>query len=78
VPNGRPVSPVTGANWEGTGVTPDVAVPAEQAFDRAYELALERVLERVGASTSRPEQRLAEEARQALANIRPEPPAVTP
>jgi hypothetical protein len=29
----RAVSPITGGNWEGVGVTPDIAVPAEQALD---------------------------------------------
>ena len=40
VPVGRAVSPVTGTNWEGTGVTPDVAVPAPAALDTAHQLAL--------------------------------------
>jgi hypothetical protein len=31
VPFARSVKPVTGTNWEGTGVVPDVAVPAEEA-----------------------------------------------
>ena len=35
---------ITGANWEGVGVLPDVAVPAEQALDVAHRLALETVL----------------------------------
>jgi C-terminal processing protease CtpA/Prc len=39
VPTGRAVSPVTGTNWEGVGVAPDVAVPAGQALERAVELA---------------------------------------
>ena len=39
VPTGRAVSPVTGTNWEGTGVAPDVAVPAEEALRTALELA---------------------------------------
>ena len=39
VPTGRAVSPITGSNWEGTGVAPDVEVPAEQALDKARELA---------------------------------------
>jgi len=30
---------VTGTDWEGTGVVPDVAVPAEQALDAAREAA---------------------------------------
>jgi C-terminal processing protease CtpA/Prc len=39
VPTGRAISPVTGTNWEGTGVIPDVEVPAADALDRALELA---------------------------------------
>jgi hypothetical protein len=44
VPFARSVNPVTGTNWQGTGVVPDVAVPAAQAYDVAYARALERVL----------------------------------
>jgi hypothetical protein len=32
VPYGRAINPITGTNWEGTGVEPDVAVPAEEAL----------------------------------------------
>lgn len=39
----RSVSPLTGGNWEGTGVTPDIMIPAEHARDRAHQLALERL-----------------------------------
>ncbi len=42
VPFGRAVNPITGTNWEGTGVEPDVKTTAEAAFDKAYLLALER------------------------------------
>lgn len=42
VPTGRAINPVTGTNWEGTGVVPDVEVPAEQALERALELAAGR------------------------------------
>ena len=31
----RAVSPVTGGNWEGTGVIPDIRVPAAEALDAA-------------------------------------------
>jgi len=31
----RAISPVTGGNWEGTGVIPDIRVPAEAAVDAA-------------------------------------------
>ncbi|MFI5937627.1 S41 family peptidase [Actinoplanes sp. NPDC051494] len=36
VPVARAISPVTGTNWEGTGVVPDVAVPAADALSWAY------------------------------------------
>jgi hypothetical protein len=43
VPFARAVNPISKTNWEGTGVTPDVSVPADQAFDKAYQMALERL-----------------------------------
>ena len=47
VPTGRAISPVTKTNWEGTGVTPDVAVPADQALHVARITALKKQLDRV-------------------------------
>jgi len=44
IPFARSINPVTGTNWQGTGVVPDVAVPEEQAYDVAYGLALRHVL----------------------------------
>ena len=38
----RGINPISDGNWEGTGVTPDVAVPAGEALDRAHRLALEQ------------------------------------
>ena len=35
MPTGKAINPVTGTNWEGRGVIPDVEVPAEQALERA-------------------------------------------
>ncbi|OGD28520.1 MAG: hypothetical protein A2Y56_01440 [Candidatus Aminicenantes bacterium RBG_13_63_10] len=43
VPVGRAINPVSKTNWEGTGVTPDIPVPAPQAFDRAYAMAVEKL-----------------------------------
>jgi C-terminal processing protease CtpA/Prc len=34
----RSINPVTGGNWQGTGVVPDVAVPADRALDAALDL----------------------------------------
>ncbi|MEV4370080.1 S41 family peptidase [Nonomuraea sp. NPDC049637] len=42
VPIGRAVNPVSGANWEGTGVQPDIPCAAAEALDRAHALALAR------------------------------------
>ena len=44
IPVARGVSPVTGTNWEGTGVTPDIEVPAGDALRVAYQRALTHVL----------------------------------
>jgi hypothetical protein len=44
VPTGRAISPITKTNWEGTGVTPDVSVPADQALLTARLLALKKSL----------------------------------
>ena len=39
VSNGRPVHPVSGTNWEGVGVAPDVAVDPAQALETAQARA---------------------------------------
>lgn len=37
IPIARSVSPLSGANWEGTGVRPDIEVPADQALEFARQ-----------------------------------------
>ena len=44
VPFARAINPITKANWEGTGVEPDIKVPKEQALKIAYKMALEKSL----------------------------------
>ncbi|MES2297290.1 MAG: S41 family peptidase [Pseudomonadota bacterium] len=39
IPTGRAINPVTQTNWEGAGVQPDVAVPADRALITAQWLA---------------------------------------
>jgi retinol-binding protein 3 len=46
LPFGRAVNPITGTNWEGTGVEPDVKVPAADALDVAHSRALAVVAEK--------------------------------
>ncbi len=47
-PSNTRSNPVTGTNWEGTGVIPDVKVLAIDAFTEAYE----RIKERLGPTTA--------------------------
>jgi hypothetical protein len=42
VPFAKSLDPVTKTNWEGTGVVPDVKVPAADALETAEKLALEK------------------------------------
>lgn len=41
VPIARSISPITHTDWEGSGVTPDIATTADAALDVAYTAALE-------------------------------------
>lgn len=43
VPFMRARNPISGTNWEGSGVSPDVPASAEKALDRAIELAREAI-----------------------------------
>jgi hypothetical protein len=43
VPSARPINAVTKTDWEGTGVQPHVKVPADQALDKAKQLAAEEI-----------------------------------
>jgi hypothetical protein len=66
VSTARPIDVVAGANWEGTGVIPDVAVPAEEALAAAHVAALRQVLEKLGASSDPASRELRDEAQGAL------------
>ncbi len=48
VPTGRAINPVTGTNWEGVGVKPDVGAPAPEALKVAYKRALQHLVEKSG------------------------------
>jgi hypothetical protein len=47
IPFSRSINPVTKTDWEGTGVKPDVDVPANQALLTAHLMALKKVLKKV-------------------------------
>jgi len=45
IATGRARSPITQTNWEGAGVTPDVASPADQALNIAQRMALKTIID---------------------------------
>jgi C-terminal processing protease CtpA/Prc len=63
IPLGRAINPLTNENWEGVGVIPDIPAPEEQAFEIAYQSALETLLEKTE------EPKLLEEVKQVLREI---------
>ncbi len=64
IPFARSINPVTGTNWQGTGVVPDVAVPEAEAYDVAYGRALRHVLDLDDVPSP-----ITDEAREALAAL---------
>ncbi|MEV6284760.1 S41 family peptidase [Kribbella sp. NPDC051770] len=44
IPIMRAINPVSGTNWEGAGITPDLEVPATDAYAVAHREAVEHVL----------------------------------
>jgi hypothetical protein len=43
IPFGRAINPITGTNWEGTGVAPDLVVASNAALDVAHRDALKKI-----------------------------------
>jgi hypothetical protein len=64
IPFARSINPVTGTNWQGTGVVPDTQVAADEAYRVAYIKALNHV---AGLGDVPPP--IAHEARDALAAL---------
>src|SRR3546814_15104233 len=54
LPEGKSINPVTGTNWQGTGVKPDVEVPAGQALDTAIDLARKALKTRPATASGPP------------------------
>jgi len=71
VSNNRTQNPITGTNWEGVGVVPDVATSSEDALEAALVLAYGAILETAEEPAHR---RTIEWAREAI-NARLDPPA---
>ena len=69
IPKGKAINPVTGKNWEGCGVEPDVPTTADQALDTAFKLALEEVIKSLDKEESPVEKKLLNEAKNAHSKI---------
>jgi C-terminal processing protease CtpA/Prc len=69
VPEGRAHNPIAKDNWEGKGIEPDIAVPAEQALEAAYAEALKKVAENARSHEGGAWEALAKEAEGALAKL---------
>ncbi|WP_042399181.1 S41 family peptidase [Streptacidiphilus carbonis] len=54
IPTGRSINPVSGTDWEGVGVQPDIEVPAAEALERAYREALAALAEGREAAQAAP------------------------
>jgi hypothetical protein len=64
VPFARSINPITGTNWQGTGVVPDTPAAADDAYSVAYAKALRSVVELGDVPPP-----IADEARDALAAL---------
>jgi len=73
IPFARSINPVTGTNWQGTGVIPDTTAPADQAYRIAHAKALRHVAELRDVPPP-----IADEARDALATLTDEAAATEP
>jgi len=69
MPMGRPIEPLTGTNWEGVGVEPDVPAPAAEAVAVAHLEALKGL--RAAAASDAERARLDWAIRRAEASRRP-------
>ena len=72
IPFARSVNPITGANWQASGVVPDTAVPEAEAYNVAYTKALQHVLNLDDVPPP-----IIDEARDALAKM-PAPATTSP
>lgn len=74
IPTGRAINPITKTNWEGTGVKPDIDVPADQALKTAHLLAVQKVLEKTTDEPLKNElRRLADTLQKEIAEMKKTP-----
>ncbi len=69
IPIGRTIDPHTGDDWEGKGITPDIAVPSDRVLEIAYSLALQAILDRTPPPTTDAEIHHLDDVRGLLAKL---------
>ena len=69
IPTGRAINPITGSNWEGTGVIPDIEVLQEEALKVAHVMALKKVLEDIGDMPTQAQEFFVQELQETLARL---------
>jgi hypothetical protein len=69
IPIGRTIDPITGADREGCGITPDIMVPQEKSFNTAYREALQSLLTVLSKSTSETTIKIIEEIQTAIRDL---------
>ncbi len=69
IPTGRAINPITGTDWEGIGVIPDIEVSSEQALELAYIMALKKVLEELDKPSDIVEKALKKGIQKTLAEL---------
>lgn len=72
VPTGRAINPITKANWEGTGVKPDIEVAADMALNTAQLTALKKLIGKADERFKGDFQRRIEELQKASGQPSPE------
>ncbi len=74
LPTGRAINPISKTNWEGTGVKPDIEVPADQALKVAHLTALNKLLEKsAGAEETQRLKRIIEQIKSEMEEKKPNP-----
>lgn len=53
IPFGKAINPITGTNWEGTGVIPDIPCPTNMALDVAHHDAMKKILAKTSDERAR-------------------------
>ena len=68
LPYGRAINPISGTNWEGTGVTPDIAVPSDKALNVAHLEALKKLAQKADSPDRKRELEWAMEGLETIVN----------